>query len=496
MKRLHPISAVIIAHRYSPLFERVVQRVSWCDEVIIVVSDLVPEIEELCRRVGAKYFFREFSGYGPQKQYAFSLASHDWILSVDSDEVVTPLLQNQIEDFLSNPQIETFAAFDLEQHLVFLDKQMHFGGTKTSTIRLFNRKKAQMNLNSVHEQIETSGKVGHLNGGVLHYSYPTLEDYLEKFNRYTSLGAEELYRKGKRTSLFSIWVRLPLLFWRRFLFQLGFLDGSHGFIWAALSAWYPFIKYLKLRDLNRKSIPVLMYHSLSSDEKNALNVKLEDFSKQLEWLTTNGYQSITLAQFLDFQEGRLSKELLPSKPVLFTFDDGYRNVLEFGLPLLQKYKFTACLFVTSSFVLEREKDETSRYFSFSDLKKWSSVGMEIALHTHSHKSFRVITSEEVLKDLQEEEEILQKQQIPYLRAIAYPFGARPKNAQKLKLIHEGLKEKGYRAAFRIGNRVTPFRMVPNRFEIKRLDIQGNKSFSDFCRKIEGNTSVITSKFRS
>lgn len=249
--RIHSLSAVLLAHRYFPLLETVIERVTWCDEIVILLSEPDKEIEELAKKFGAKVHFRKFDGFGTQKQYAFSLASHDWILSVDSDEVVSPSLQAEIEKMLGSTEVERFAAFRLPQQLVFLNRTMRFAGTLCTPVRLFHKKKALMNSNSVHEQIETEGRVGNLRGPLLHYSYPNLEDYLEKLNRYTTLGAQELFRKGKSSNLLFIWLRLPLLFLRRYVFQLGFLEGTEGFVWSVLSAYYTFIKYSKLRELKR-----------------------------------------------------------------------------------------------------------------------------------------------------------------------------------------------------------------------------------------------------
>jgi len=251
MKRSNPLSAVLLAHQFSPLFEQVIQRVSWCDEVIVVTSERIPEMENFCQKLGIQLAFRKFDGFGAQKRYAFSLAKHDWILSVDSDEVVTPELQTEIETLFHTSSIDDFAAFRLFRQMTFLNRPMRFSGTKTFPVRLFHRQRAQMNSNAVHEEIETAGRIGDLKAPLLHFSYDSMEDYLEKFNRYTTLGAQELFRRGKRVSLFSASVRVPFLFLRRYIFQFGFLDGSYGFIWSALSAWYPFIKYIKLRELNR-----------------------------------------------------------------------------------------------------------------------------------------------------------------------------------------------------------------------------------------------------
>jgi len=479
----HPISVVILAHQYSMLFERVVEAVTWCDEIIVLTSHPSKEIEELCERYSAKCFFREFDGFGPQKQYAFSKASHDWILNLDSDEIVSPEFQKEVEELLNSDSIENYAAYGLNQKLVFLEKELSFSGTKSRPIRLFDRRRAQMSSEIVHERIETEGPVYFIQGPVLHYSYLSLDDYFAKFNRYTSLGAEELHRKGKTTNPLFAFGRFPFLFLRRYLFQLGILDGYYGFLWCLLSACYSTVKYLKLFELNRKNpkgIPVLMYHEINRNKQDVLNINTTDFLRQIRWLYFFGYQTLSLEKFLDFQEGKTERDALPRKPVLLTFDDGYRGVVEEALPILLKKRFKACLFVTTAYTLEREKDPNSPYLSLLDLKKWVDAGMEVALHSHNHLNYREASLPEIIKDLEKEEELLKAWGIPYHKVLAYPFGARPKQPEKLQRC---LRDYGMRAAFRIGNRVTPWRPARNLFEIKRIDIQGTDSFPEFRKKV-------------
>lgn len=252
-KHLHPISAVMLAHQYSPLLEKVIQSINWCDEIIVVTSEEVKEISDLCRRVGAKHFFRKFDGFGTQKQFAISQASHDWILSIDSDEIVSTGCQNRIETLMGTLSLDSNSAFRIQRKLVFLNEPMSFSGTPCKPIRLFNKTKAKMNSSPVHEEIETNGPVGYIQEPIYHYSYSSLDDYFFKFNRYTTLAAQELHREKKTTNSLLVWGRLPFLFLRRYLLQLGFLDGQKGFVWSVLSAWYSSVKYLKLQELNLKS---------------------------------------------------------------------------------------------------------------------------------------------------------------------------------------------------------------------------------------------------
>lgn len=248
-----PISAVLLVHQYSELVEAVVQAVTWCDEIIMVLSEPHQELEDLAKRVSAKCFFRKFDNYGPQKQFAVSKASHDWILNIDSDEWVSPELQNQIQSLFATDEVRKFSAFRIRQKFIFLGRPLQFCGTRATPIRLFNRTQGQMGTSIVHEDFETPNPIGFLKAPLHHTSYVSLDDYFFKFNKYTSLAAETLYKKGKKTNLLLIWGRFPLLFLRRYIFQLGILDGHNGFIWCWLSAWYSTVKYLKLHELWQKS---------------------------------------------------------------------------------------------------------------------------------------------------------------------------------------------------------------------------------------------------
>ena len=253
IKMTPPISAVLLAHTHSALFEKVLESINWCDETIVVLSTPHPELETFLSKTTAKVFFRELEGFGPQKQFAMAQASHDWILSIDSDEVVSSDLRNNIKKRFEEKDRPLPAAFSLKRKLFFCGKPLRFSGTLTQPLRLFDRHLARMSSDKVHEFIKTEGPCEHLKGELLHFSYESFNDYLTKFNRYTSLAAEELLQKGVQTNLLFIWIRFPLLFVRRYFFQLGFFDGGAGFTWCFFSALYSSVKYLKLWDLHKKS---------------------------------------------------------------------------------------------------------------------------------------------------------------------------------------------------------------------------------------------------
>lgn len=215
------------------------------DEIVVVDSGSTDRTREIARRHTGKVFEHEFSGYGPQKQFALEQAAGDWVLNVDADERVSPELAAEIRRTLAAPE-GLLNGFWIPFRLHFLGRPLRFGGCGGERhVRLFRREKARYGGKSVHEGIEVEPPLGSLKGLVHHVSYKDFAEYLEKCNRYTGLIAEEKRRRGRR---FHAWhhLRLPWEFAARYIFKLGFLDGNAGLVYAALSAYYAWLKHARL----------------------------------------------------------------------------------------------------------------------------------------------------------------------------------------------------------------------------------------------------------
>jgi len=121
-------------------------------------------------------------------------------------------------------------------------------GGRERHVRLFKKSHAKYGRTPVHEGIDVSGEIGHLSNPIEHFSYRDLDDYIGKFNTYTSLIAQKKFQEGKR---FHFWhhLRLPYEFFVRYILKLGFLDGQAGLVYAGLSSFYVWVKFLKLKDL-------------------------------------------------------------------------------------------------------------------------------------------------------------------------------------------------------------------------------------------------------
>jgi glycosyltransferase involved in cell wall biosynthesis len=246
-----PVSAVIITHNESRNIRRTLSRLYWCDEIVILDSYSTDETVEICREFGCRIFFRAFDGYGTQKRHAVALAKNDWILCIDADEVLSEELIGEIlGEMKEHPRCD---AYSLPMNLVFLGREFRYGKeSQRYFLRLFNRNTGNFNADTLHEKIEIAGKVGKMNHHILHYSYHSLQQWLEKCNRYTTMGAEGAAKRGRRKSLLTIIVCLPFHFTRYFFLERNILNGAQGFYWSVLCTISHFVKYVKTRELDLK----------------------------------------------------------------------------------------------------------------------------------------------------------------------------------------------------------------------------------------------------
>jgi glycosyltransferase involved in cell wall biosynthesis len=247
------ISAVIITYNEAQNIVRTLESLTWCDEIVVVDSGSNDDTVALCEARGCRVMYHRFSGFGEQKQFAVSLASHQWILSVDADEVISRELQDEIVEIFSQNEI-AHSGFYLPRTLVFMDRIFRHGNeNKHGFLRLFNRDRGGFTDAPVHEGVKIKGTTRTLKGSMLHYSYKDIEQYFSKFNRYTSMAARDLHTKGRSANRLMIVLRLPITFLQTYFLKANFLNGFPGFVWSLFCGFYPSVKYLKLYELTTKS---------------------------------------------------------------------------------------------------------------------------------------------------------------------------------------------------------------------------------------------------
>jgi len=246
---MEKLSAVIICRDEEQDIGRTLRALAFADEVLVVDSGSRDRTVEICRGLGARVLEHRFEGYGPQKRWAAAQARHDWILSVDADEVVDAQLAEAIQQLMS-AGAPPCAAYQFRFLTVFMGQPLSHGPiAKKVHVRLFDRRRAGWTDVAVHEQVEAAGPVGTLPGSVLHYSVHDLSESLGKLDAYSSLGARELVRRGKRRGAVSLALTTPAQFLRHYLLYRNFLNGLPGLAWSVLNATGSVMKHLKAREL-------------------------------------------------------------------------------------------------------------------------------------------------------------------------------------------------------------------------------------------------------
>lgn len=245
------LSAVIITKNEEANIRRCLESVKFADEIIVVDSNSVDKTTAIASEFGAKVFTREWRGFGPAKQDGVNQAKGDWILSVDADEVVPKELASEIKTKISSNN--GYYGYFLNRKTMFLGRWMlHSGWYPDYVLRLFQKNSGKFDNAIIHEKVETKGQTGYLKTDLLHYSHPDLESYLEKLNRYTTLGAQEAFKSGKRAGWAEIIFKPQAAFVKHYITGQGFRDGLEGLILSMLSSMAVLVKYAKIYVMQKK----------------------------------------------------------------------------------------------------------------------------------------------------------------------------------------------------------------------------------------------------
>jgi glycosyltransferase involved in cell wall biosynthesis len=247
-----PLSVAIIAKNEAARIGDCLASVAWADDIVVVDSGSTDATCDIARRYTQKVHSLPWRGFGAQKQAAVDLAAHDWVLSVDCDERITPELAAEIRQLLAAEA--PLDAYSIPRRTFLGSREIrHCGWYPDRTVRLFDRRRARFSDSLVHEQVLASGPVGKCREHMLHYSFTGLEHLLEKMNRYTDLSARQMYEEGRRCSVFDLAARPLAAFVKTYVLRAGILDGVDGLTIAATSTLSTFAKYAKLRELERKA---------------------------------------------------------------------------------------------------------------------------------------------------------------------------------------------------------------------------------------------------
>ena len=255
MKRSTKLSVVVITLDEASNIDDALASVTWADEIVVVDCGSSDETVALAQRHTDRVSHRDWTGYGDQKNHATGLATHDWVLSLDADERVSPELATEIATLLG--QDPAHRGYRLPRTTQYLGQWI-----RTTTwypdhqLRLYDRRVASWSSDPVHESVRVDGSVGRLRRELRHHAYRDLSSHVATIDRYTTLAARQLLDRHRRAGPLDLLVRPPMTFFQNYLLRRGCLQGVPGLVVSLMNTYYVLLKYAKLWELKRHEGPM------------------------------------------------------------------------------------------------------------------------------------------------------------------------------------------------------------------------------------------------
>jgi glycosyltransferase involved in cell wall biosynthesis len=249
------LSVAIIAFNEERNIERCLLSVKEvADEIVVIDSGSKDRTEEICRQFSVRFIFHPFEGHIQQKNYAIEQCTGDFILSLDSDEALSAELMEAILQEKQKGFSSVVYKFNrLSNYCGHWVK--HCGWYPDTKVRLIKKGTASWGGVNPHDELISNSpeKVIHLKGDLLHYTIATREEHYKQVEFFSTIGAQEAFKKGKKSNGLIILTKTAFKFFRDFFIKLGFLDGKTGFTISRISAYATYKKYAKLKALHEQA---------------------------------------------------------------------------------------------------------------------------------------------------------------------------------------------------------------------------------------------------
>jgi glycosyltransferase involved in cell wall biosynthesis len=240
------LSGVVVAMNEEDRIGDCLASLDFCDEILVVDSHSTDRTREVAARHGARVIERDWPGFVEQKDFAARAAAHEWVLALDSDERISPALRAEIVA-LRERGFPGMSGWRMPRLSSYLGRAIRHGTWYPDLqLRLFDRRRGGWTGRDPHDRVDLEGPVGRLRADLLHHPYRSFEEHLATIDRYTTIMAEQLEKRGRRVRLRDIALRPPARFVAFYLVKRGFLDGWRGLLMAYLAAHYVRLKYAKL----------------------------------------------------------------------------------------------------------------------------------------------------------------------------------------------------------------------------------------------------------
>lgn len=238
------LSATIVTLNEERNIARAIESLRAADEIVVVDSGSTDRTREIAAGLGARVIEEQWRGYAAQKNFAAGCASFDWILSIDADESVSEELEGEILELKTRSP--DYAGYSMPRLAQYLGRWiLHGGWYPDRKVRLYDRTRAEWTGDYVHESVTVRGRVGRLEGKLLHFTCDSLSAHLRTLDRYTTLAARELIDQEIEIPVHRLAIDPAWTFIRTWVIRRGFLDGAQGLAIAWMAGLYTFLKYAK-----------------------------------------------------------------------------------------------------------------------------------------------------------------------------------------------------------------------------------------------------------
>lgn len=248
------LSGCVISYQEADRIADCVRSLDFCDEILVLDSGSTDGTQQIAAELGARVVENSpFPGHREQKQICVELAAHDWILSLDADERVTPALREEIQA-LRGRGLEP-PGYEMPRHNHYLGRIVKRGlFWPDRKLRLFDRRAARWRGTNPHDRVEVDGGAPpqRLLGGIEHLSFRDFAEHRQTVDKYTWIAARALRDDGRRFSVLDLLIRPPAVFVKALLLKRGFVDGWRGLLIAVMAFYYDWLKYWRLRRVWRE----------------------------------------------------------------------------------------------------------------------------------------------------------------------------------------------------------------------------------------------------
>jgi glycosyltransferase involved in cell wall biosynthesis len=270
------LTAIVTSFNEEINIKECLESVLWADEVLLVDSFSTDRTVEIARLLpGVHILQHEYFGSAAQKNWAMDRAEHPWVLIVDADERVTAELAREIRELLDRgPAADHYS---IRRQNIFVDRIIrHSGWSTDKVVRLIWKGSARYPNRRDHADMRPEGPTPTMGSPILHYTFRSFSQYLEKFHRYAEWGAAEAFKRDRHPGVAELFFRPAWRFFRMYVLQAGFLDGRHGFVLCALQAYGVFLKWAKVWEWQRYRANGWPFELPAYDESSATWEGAED----------------------------------------------------------------------------------------------------------------------------------------------------------------------------------------------------------------------------